>query len=61
MTGTLEELDWSVVNEVHKITVPTLLLNGRYGEAQDSAVMAVYMRLSNAKWIQISVASHIDN
>ena len=57
MTGTLK--DWSVVDEVHKITVPTLLLNGRYDEAQDSAMMEFFTRLPNAKWVQFSESSHI--
>ncbi|KAJ7444435.1 proline iminopeptidase [Mycena latifolia] len=40
-SGTLK--DWSMVDNAHKIDVPTLLLNGRYDQAQDS-VMEPFFR-----------------
>ncbi|KAF9475812.1 proline-specific peptidase [Pholiota conissans] len=57
VSGTLK--DWSVVDEVHKITVPTLLLNGRYDEAQDSAMIEFFTRLPHAKWVQFAASSHM--
>ncbi|KAF8900835.1 proline-specific peptidase [Gymnopilus junonius] len=58
ITGTLK--DWSVIEEeLHKITVPTLLLNGRHDEAQDSAMIEFFTRLHNVKWVQFAESSHM--
>ncbi|KAI0719387.1 proline-specific peptidase [Cerioporus squamosus] len=48
ITGSLK--DWTVVDDIHKINVPTLLLNGRYDEAQDSVVV---------KWYTFAESSHM--
>ena len=50
-----------MVDEVHKITVPTLLYNGEYDEAQDSAVIPFFRGIPKVKWITISNASHMSH
>ncbi|TFK93667.1 proline-specific peptidase [Polyporus arcularius HHB13444] len=57
ITGSLK--DWSIVDDIHKITVPTLLLNGRYDEAQDSIVVPFFRALSKVKWYTFSESSHM--
>ncbi|KIJ26781.1 hypothetical protein M422DRAFT_191776 [Sphaerobolus stellatus SS14] len=55
--GTLKS--WSVVDDLHKIVAPTLLLNGRYDEAQDEVVMPYFQNISKVKWFQFSESSHL--
>ncbi|KAF8966656.1 proline-specific peptidase [Flammula alnicola] len=57
VTGTLK--DWSVIDELHKISVPTLMLNGRYDEAQDSAMIEFFTRLPKVKWVQFAESAHM--
>lgn len=52
---------WSVVDEVHKIKVPTLLINGEYDEAQDSTVAPFFRNIPKAKWITMANASHMSH
>ncbi|KIW93026.1 uncharacterized protein Z519_06875 [Cladophialophora bantiana CBS 173.52] len=51
---------WSVVEDVHKITVPTLLLNGEWDEARDSCVYP-FFQIPKVKWYTIPGASHCSN
>jgi len=57
IVGTLK--NWSVIDELHKITVPTLLINGRYDEAQDEVVWPFFVHIAKVKWIQFSESSHL--
>ncbi|KAF5320961.1 hypothetical protein D9619_002068 [Psilocybe cf. subviscida] len=57
VSGTLK--DWTIIDEVHKITVPTLVINGRFDEAQDSAMTEFFTRLPIVKWVQFSESSHM--
>ncbi|PPQ95833.1 hypothetical protein CVT26_015963 [Gymnopilus dilepis] len=57
VSGTLK--DWSVIDDLHKIAVPTLLLNGRYDEAQDSAMVEFFKRIPNVKWVQFAESAHM--
>jgi len=52
---------WSVVDEVHKIQVPTLLINGEFDEAQNVCVAPFFRNIPKVKWITISDASHCSN
>jgi pimeloyl-ACP methyl ester carboxylesterase len=47
------------VDEVHKIIVPTLLINGRYDEAQDSVMEPFWKSIKNVKWERFSESSHL--
>ena len=49
---------WSVLDEAHKIEVPTLLLNAEFDEARDSCVAPYFDRIPKVKWYRFSGASH---
>ncbi|EXJ65834.1 uncharacterized protein A1O5_11075 [Cladophialophora psammophila CBS 110553] len=51
---------WSVIEDVHKITVPTLLLNGEWDEARDSCVYP-FFQIPKVKWYTLLGASHCSN
>ncbi|KAJ6514198.1 proline-specific peptidase [Mycena vitilis] len=57
ITGTMK--DWTVVDEIHKISVPTLLLNGRYDDAQDVGVVPFFEKIAAVKWVQFAESSHM--
>lgn len=42
---------WSIIDELHKINATTLLINGRYDEAQDSAVEPFFQHIPKVKWV----------
>jgi len=54
--GTLKE--WNIIDELHKINVPTLITNGRYDEATDKVVYPFFNNISKVKWVQFSESSH---
>jgi len=49
---------WSIVDQVHKISVPTLVLNGEYDEARDSCVYPYFNGIPKVKWYTFLNASH---
>lgn len=56
-TGTLN--GWSIVGELHKINVPTLVTNGAYDEAQDSVIMPFVDEIPNVKWVKFHKSAHM--
>jgi len=52
--GTLK--DWNIIEELHKISVPTLVTNGRYDEATDTVVYPFFKNIPRVKWVQFSVS-----
>lgn len=56
VTGSLKTFD--IRKEVHKIKVPTLLLNGRYDEAQDEVVEPYFQEIEKVKWFRFAESSH---
>lgn len=57
ITGPLKE--WSMLDDAHKILVPTLLINGFYDEARDSVVAPWFQRIPKARWITFPNSSHM--
>lgn len=57
ITGTLKT--WSIIDELHKIIVPTLLVNGRYDEAQDETVEPYFEKIGKIKWYRFAESSHV--
>jgi pimeloyl-ACP methyl ester carboxylesterase len=51
--------DWSIVDELHTISVPTLLINGRYDEATDTVVQPFFDRVPKVKWVSFAESSHL--
>jgi hypothetical protein len=52
VSGTLQ--DWSIVEECHRIFVPTLITNGRMNEATDDIVMPFVKNIPGVKWVQFA-------
>ena len=50
-----------MVDELHKIKNPTLLINGEYDEAQDSCVAPFFREIPKVKWVTMADASHCSN
>lgn len=57
ITGSLKT--WSVIDDLYKINVPTLLLNGRYDEAQDTTVEPFFQHIPKVKWVQFAHSAHV--
>ncbi len=44
---------------IHTITQETLLVNGRYDEAQDICVAPFFEKIPKVKWIHMAESSHM--
>ena len=55
--GTLR--DWSVVENVHKITAPTLLASGRFDEATPATVQPFCDNIPDVRWEIFEHSSHM--
>ena len=55
--GTLRT--WSVVEEVHAIGVPTLLLSGRHDEATPATVQPFFDGIADVTWELFEDSSHM--
>ncbi|KAK4985998.1 hypothetical protein LTR50_005590 [Elasticomyces elasticus] len=55
--GTLKE--WNITKDLHKINVPTLLINGRYDEAQDEVMQPFFKEIEKVKWVRFAESSHM--
>ncbi|KAF9482289.1 proline-specific peptidase [Pholiota conissans] len=56
-TGILK--DWTVVDFLHRIQCPSLLLSGRMDQAQEIAYSPFLTNLPNIKWINFENSSHL--
>jgi len=56
-TGTLK--DWSIVDRLGEIRVPTLILSGRYDEATPSVVETIHQGIKGSKWVIFENSSHM--
>lgn len=56
ITGSLKP--WSVVDQLHRITVPTLVINGRYDEATDLCVAPFLQRIPRVRYAKFEQSSH---
>ncbi|KAL8646324.1 MAG: hypothetical protein Q9210_006202 [Variospora velana] len=56
VTGTLKT--WDIRPQIHKIKAPTLLLNGKYDEAQDEVVEPYFRAIDKVKWYRFAESSH---
>ena len=57
VVGTLK--DWNINDDAHKIIARTLLINGRYDEAQDSTVEPFFREIAKVKWVTFAESSHV--
>ena len=56
VTGSLKT--WSCVDRLKVIEAPTLLVNGRYDEAQDSCVAPYFEHIKRVRWVTLEDSSH---
>lgn len=56
VSGTLKTFD--IRKDLHKIKVHTLLINGRYDEAQDEVVEPFFQEIEKVKWYRFAESSH---
>lgn len=50
---------WDITPELHKINVPTLLINGNYDEAQDITMEPFFREIpGKVKWVRFPESSH---
>jgi pimeloyl-ACP methyl ester carboxylesterase len=43
---------WAIVDQVHQITVPTLIVNGRHDTAADWTLAPLFKNIPRVKWVQ---------
>ena len=56
VTGTLR--DWSIVDRLDRITVPTLVTSGRYDEATPAIAETVRRGIRGSEWVLFEDSSH---
>lgn len=58
-TGVLK--DWSVMDRLGSISVPTLFISGRYDEATPSQIEAAHAQMPSSQWVLLEESSHSSN
>ena len=56
VTGNIK--NWDIIDQLHKIEIPTLLINAEYDEATDLVEWPYFNKVPNVKWACIMDASH---
>ena len=49
---------WSILEDLHKINVPILLINGEYDEATSGCQQKFFNAIEKVKWVCMMDASH---
>jgi L-proline amide hydrolase len=57
VVGTLK--DWSIIDRPDRISVPTLVISGRYDEATPATVQPYADRIPNVRWKIFENSSHM--
>ena len=55
--GTLKH--WTIVDRLHLIQAPTLLISGKYDEATPACVQPFADRIKNVRWVKFENSSHM--
>jgi L-proline amide hydrolase len=55
--GTLKH--WTIVDRLHLIQAPTLLISGKYDEATPACVQPFADRIKNVRWVRFENSSHM--
>jgi len=50
---------WNIIDQLHRIAAPTLLVSGRYDEATPAVVQPFADRIPNNRWIIFEESSHM--
>lgn len=51
-------MSWSIIDRLHTISIPTLVVNGAKDIAQDFVVAPFFQKIPKAKWITFQNSSH---
>ena len=51
-------MTWSIENELHKISVPTFLINGVDEGADDESLQKFHKGVVNSKWVKFTASTH---
>jgi L-proline amide hydrolase len=51
--------DWSIVDRLGRIAVPTLLASGRYDEATTETVQPFFDGIPDVRWVVFAESSHM--
>lgn len=51
--------DWTIVDRLPSVTVPTLLITGQYDEVTEVAARPFYDRIPDARWTVFNSSSHM--
>jgi proline-specific peptidase len=57
ITGSLKE--WNITDRLGEISVPTLLISGRYDQITPAVVETIHRGIPNSKWIIFENSSHM--
>lgn len=51
--------DWTIIPDIPKIHVQTLLLYGRYGHSQEKALKPFFESIPRDRWVTLENSSHM--
>ncbi len=52
-------IDWNIENRLSEISVPTLLLSGKYDEVTPACVEKLHLGISDSEWVLFENSSHM--
>ncbi len=50
--------NWTIIDRLHLVRVPTFVINGRKDIAQDFVVKPFFDKIQKAKWVTFENSSH---
>jgi L-proline amide hydrolase len=50
---------WSIIDRLHQIAAPTLLISGRHDEATEAVVQPFADRIGDVRWTIFEESSHL--
>lgn len=53
------ENSWSIIDKIHLIDKPTLLINGEYDYMTDEVCAPFFNGINECKWVQFAKSSHM--
>ncbi|RDB26029.1 L-amino acid amidase [Hypsizygus marmoreus] len=51
--------NWSIIDDLHKIKYPTLLISSPTDEIQEAAILPWFLRIPKVKWVELQNSSHL--
>ena len=50
--------NWTIIDRLHLVRVPTLVINGRADIAQDFVCEPFFRKIQKVKWVTFELSSH---